>query len=104
VFALRAEGRAPAAETGSPPRSLHWGSDLLRLDAAVDRSGPTRTTGRVDAEAVAPLALGRAALRPGMSIDVLGVGAMFEGPYILNTVSLHFDVTRGLRAEFAARR
>jgi hypothetical protein len=104
VFALRAEGRAPAGETGSPPRSLQWGRDLLRLDAAIARSGPTRTTGRVDAEAVAALALGRAALRPGMSIDVRGVGVMFEGPYILNTVSLHFDVTHGLRAEFAAQR
>ena len=79
-------------------------SDLLRFDAAVERTGPTRTTGRVNAEAVATLALGPAALRPGMSVDVFDVGAIFEGPYILTTVSLHFDVTRGLRAEFAAQR
>lgn len=104
VFALRAEGRAPTSETGSLPRSLRWGSDLLRLDVSVERSGPTRTTGRMDAEVVVPLALGRAALRPGMSVDVLGMGAMFEGTYVLKTVSLHFDVTRGLRAELAAQR
>ena len=98
MLALRAAGRAPAGKTAVRSHPLRWASDLLRFDAAIERSGPTRTTGRVN-EAVATLALGLA--RAPSRYDV---GAMFEGPYILITASLHFDVSRGLRAEFATQR
>lgn len=99
MFALRAAGRAPAGKTAVRSHPLRWASDLLRFDAAIERSGPTRTTGRVNAEAVATLALG-----PARAPSRYDVGAMFEGPHILLTVSLHFDVSRGLRAEFATQR
>jgi hypothetical protein len=105
AFAVRAAGRSPAHETaGHPARPLRWGVHLLRLAAEVEGSGPTRTTARLKAEAIGDVALGQAALRPGRAIEVIGVGALFAGQYVLTTVGLQFDQSRGLRAELTAQR
>jgi|GEM_PF-3171551 len=105
VFAARVEGRAPARKTaGLPVRPLRWGVDLLRLAAEVEGTGATRTTARLKAEAIGDVALGPAALRPGRAIEVLDVGALFAGQYVLTTVELHFDLSRGLHVEFTAKR
>ena len=105
VFAARAEGRAPARKAaGLPVRPLRWGVDLLRLAAEVQETGRTGTTARLKAEAIGDVALGPAALRPGCAIQVLGVGALLAGQYVVTTVELHFELTRGLHVEFTAQR
>ena len=105
VFAARAEDRTPARTTaGLPVRQLRWGADLLRLAAEVEGTGPTGTTARLKAEAIGDVALGPAALSPGRAIEVLGVGALFAAQYVMTTVELHFDLSRGLHVEFTAQR
>jgi hypothetical protein len=50
------------------------------------------------------VALGQAALRPGSAIEVLDVGVLFAGQYVLTMLGLHFDLLRGLYVEFTAQR
>jgi hypothetical protein len=105
IFSLRARGHPPASEiAGLPARTLRWGVELLRLEATVEGSGPARTTGHAQGEAIVDVVVGQEALRPGRAIEILGVGAMFAGRHVLTTVGLRFDPSRGLQAEFAARR
>jgi hypothetical protein len=108
VFAVRAEGRAPAVNAvniaGPIARPLRWGVELLGLDVAIEVSGPSGVTGHLRAEAIGDVARGQEALRPGQAIEILGVGAMFAGQHVLTAVSLHFDPSRGVRVQFTAQR
>jgi hypothetical protein len=105
AFAVRARGDAPAGTTAAlPARPLRWGVELLRLAAEVEGSGPKATTARLQAEAIGDIALGQAALRPGRAIEVLDIGALFAGQYVLTTLVLQYDLLRGLRVEFTAQR
>jgi hypothetical protein len=105
AFAVRAKADAPVRKSpGLEARQLRWGVELLRLVAEVKGSGPTGTTTRLQAEAIADVALGQAALRPGSAIEVLDVGALFAGQYVLTRLGLHFDRLRGLYVEFTAQR
>jgi hypothetical protein len=105
AFAVRAKGEAPARKSaGLAARPLRWGAELLRLVAEVEASKPKGTTARLQAEAIGDVALGQAALRPGSAIEVLDVGALFAGQYVLTKLGLHFDILRGLRVEFTAER
>lgn len=102
VFALRAKGRDLVGKT-APPRTLRWSEDVLRMDAAIETVGPNRTARHVNAEALGTFALGPAALRPDMQIDIVCAGAMFDGLYSLTEISLQFDLAAGLRTQFSAR-
>jgi hypothetical protein len=105
AFAVRAKGDAPVRKSaGLAARPLRWGADLLRLVAEVKGSGSTGTTARLQAEAIGEVALGQAAVRPGSAIEVLDVGALFAGHYVLTRLELHFDPLRGLHVEFTAER
>ena len=67
---------------------------LLRMDASLESVGPNRTIRRVYVEASADFALGPAALRPDVPIDILGAGRTFDGPHVLAEASLHFDLAK----------
>ncbi len=102
VFALCAKGAAPVGKT-VPPRILRWPNDLQRMDAAREVIGPNQTTRVITAEALAAFAFGPVALRPDVPIGILGAGSLFNGPYVMSEVSLHFDLAKGLRLEFTAK-
>ena len=105
TFSLRARGHPPATESaGLPARTLRWNIELLQLDATIEHSGPGRTAGHLRGDAIGDVAAGPGSLRPGRTIELAGVGAMFAGQHVLTTVGLRFDPARGLHVEFTARR
>ena len=45
-----------------------------------------------------------ARLRPGASVNLSGLGGLFNGRYAVTEVCHRFDLDEGLRSEFSAER
>jgi hypothetical protein len=99
-----AHGSPPPADL--PPHVFIWGQNLVtwNLAAEVEQQHPPESRGDATLDAGVLAVTVHPAVRPGMTVKVVGVRDPFDGDYIVETVTHTFNLGAGFSTSLRVRR